>query len=130
MKAQHIVDKIHSTTTIYEIKLREHLDKRNIQYHTRSCLYGYYPDLIIAGLLFIIEVDGEYHKTSVKQIKHDKKRDKILKSKGYYILRFDNAEIETDIDCVCNKIIDTMKTLSKSPKHRIDYKHNLHIIPI
>ncbi len=49
----------------------------------------------------IIEIDGKIHE---KQIEKDLKRTEILNSLGYKVIRFNNEEIESDVEKVLGKI--------------------------
>jgi len=62
--------------------------------------FFFIPDFYCRSELLIIELDGPIHK---QQIERDRKRDAILKSKNYRILRIQNEEL-INIELVLEKI--------------------------
>lgn len=56
----------------------------------------------------IIELDGESHSS---QKEYDTARSDVLRRQGYRVLRFWNSEVTTDIECVLQKIMDTIESL-------------------
>lgn len=91
--------------TDIEIIMEEALLKNNIdfvQQYPIRCKYGYIADFYLPECKLIIECDGEkFHKEGNNR---DKKRDIILKNKGYIILRFKGEEIKNNIQDCINKI--------------------------
>ncbi|MBB5395759.1 endonuclease domain-containing protein [Mucilaginibacter sp. AK015] len=72
----------------------------------RSALgrYEYYiPDFYCAEARLVIEADGPIH---LLKKQYDKNRDAVLKELGLTILRFENREIEENMNAVLNKITE------------------------
>jgi very-short-patch-repair endonuclease len=67
--------------------------------------YFFIPDFYCSEEKLIIELDGGIHEN---QLEKDLRRDDILKSKGYRILRFRNEEI-VYIDDIIKKIDSYLK---------------------
>jgi very-short-patch-repair endonuclease len=63
-------------------------------------LFFFIPDFYCAEEKLIVELDGKVH---LSQRKKDKRRDDILKSKGYKIIRIKNEEIK-NIQAVLDRI--------------------------
>jgi len=55
----------------------------------------------------VIEIDGSIHDTTKE---YDKNRDAYLYAGGYKVLRFNNSEIESNVETVIQKILDNSKT--------------------
>ncbi len=66
-------------------------------------LNGYIVDFICYEKKIIIELDGGHH-NNVYRKEYDKLRTKILKSKGFKVLRFWNSEILSNMDGTLNFI--------------------------
>lgn len=60
-------------------------------------------DFYCHELKFVIELDGKYHLSSQQQAK-DMDRTEILRSNGLQVIRFNNDEVETDINRVLQHI--------------------------
>jgi len=68
-----------------------------------------YPiDFAIPHLKIGLEADGEVFHSSPKQITHDKERDMKLSQSGWTILRFKDEEIESKIERVMSKVVQTI----------------------
>lgn len=74
--------------------------------HVIGC---FIPDFVCLPLKLIIEVDGGIH---LKQKAHDNMREERLRLLGYNILRFTNEDVFNDVQLVCEKIKDSILTLS------------------
>ncbi|TSD64695.1 endonuclease domain-containing protein [Inquilinus sp. KBS0705] len=61
----------------------------------------YIPDFYCAEAKLVIEADGPVH---LFKKEYDKNRDDVLRELGLTILRFENDNIEKDINGVLNKI--------------------------
>lgn len=66
-------------------------------------LNGYIVDFICYEKKIIIELDGGHH-NNVHRKEYDKLRTRVLKSKGYKVLRFWNSEILSNMDGTLNFI--------------------------
>jgi len=75
-------------------------------------LFFFIPDFYCSSLNLIIELDGKIHEY---QVESDQKRDEILRSMNFNILRIKNDELN-DIDKVIEKIETYIKTIPRSPK--------------
>ena|GEM_PF-867063 len=53
----------------------------------------------------IVELDGSQH-AETGSLRQDRRRDQTFMSLGWTVLRFWNAEISTDLDGVCRKVLD------------------------
>lgn len=69
-------------------------------------------DFYCSEAKLIIEIDGKIHE---KQKEYDKLRDDILSAMGFNLLRFNNEQIEHDIE---NVLIKISKGISPSLMHR------------
>jgi very-short-patch-repair endonuclease len=78
--------------TSSEFKAKKILEDHGFSVIHNQCLYGYYPDLRIAGTKVLIEIDGGYHSSRNQKTK-DAKRTKILESYGFIVLRFTNEQV-------------------------------------
>ncbi len=55
----------------------------------------------------VIEIDGEIH---ISQAEADVERTEIIESFGYRVIRFHNADVETNLQIVLQKILTTCQT--------------------
>ena len=78
--------------TSSEFKAKEILEDHGFSVIHNQCLYGYYPDLRVAGTKVLIEIDGGYHSSRNQKVK-DSERTKILEGYGFVVLRFTNGQI-------------------------------------
>jgi very-short-patch-repair endonuclease len=65
----------------------------------------YIPDFYCYEAKLVIEADGPVHQFKRQ---YDKNRDDVLKSLGLSILRFENSEIENNLEGVLAKIKDVL----------------------
>jgi very-short-patch-repair endonuclease len=79
-------------TTSSEFKAKNILEDHGFSVIHNQCLYGYYPDLRIAGTKVLLEIDGKYHNSRDQKTK-DSKRTKNLESYGFIVLRFTNEQV-------------------------------------
>ena len=71
---------------------------------TLRCKYNYRIDFAFSEIKLGIECDGEnWH---LPNNEHDRKRDWVLKNKGWTMLRFTGNQIKNDIDYCIEKIRD------------------------
>ncbi len=64
----------------------------------------YITDFAAPDHRLIVELDGSQH--GDRRLAHDGVRDAFLKSSGWTVLRFWNADVMTDLDGVCRRILD------------------------
>jgi very-short-patch-repair endonuclease len=63
-------------------------------------------DFYCAEAKLIVEIDGGIH---LRQVPEDSERTKDLISSGYRVIRFANAEVESNLGGVCEKIVGFCK---------------------
>ncbi|HEX8577612.1 MAG TPA: class I tRNA ligase family protein [Flavobacterium sp.] len=95
-----------------------HLKSKGLEHKFRQqhLIDDFIVDFVCLSKKLIIEIDGGYHNLP-EQIVLDKARTSILEEKGYYILRFTNKEVISNIDTVLSKIkqeLDTRKDYKES----------------
>lgn len=88
------------------IRNRKHVGKKFLRQYPLSFFFNGKKRLFIADFYcsehrLLIELDGEIHK---KQKEYDVLREWIIEKLGYKIIRFQNNEIEQNIEGVLNKI--------------------------
>lgn len=64
---------------------------------------GYIGDVVSDDLRIVLEADGGHH-ASGAQAKHDEKRDKVMRGRGWWTMRFTNDEILEKSDLVADAI--------------------------
>jgi very-short-patch-repair endonuclease len=109
---------LRKSMTVPEIILWSRLRSRKIisyKFRRQQPIFDYIVDFYCHDLKLIIEVDGEIH-SHAENIDSDKKRENILKTNGYNILRYTNLDIETDLDSVIAGI-KSFITTNLSPSH-------------
>jgi adenine-specific DNA-methyltransferase len=66
----------------------------------------YICDFVSVDGRMIIELDGSQH---AEQIAYDARRDSFLRSAGYRVLRFWNADVQRDLDAVVETIFEALR---------------------
>jgi very-short-patch-repair endonuclease len=74
----------------------------------------YIADFACRRKRLIVEIDGATH-SSDEELAHDARRDEFLRSAGYEILRFRNAEVYEALDMVCEAILAKVSADPLSP---------------
>lgn len=70
-----------------------------------QCREGKYRiDLAFPSCMVAIECDGKAFHSSPDQKKHDRKKDRYLRSKGWKVLRFTGSKIHRDLPIVVQQI--------------------------
>ena len=111
-----IARQLRNNTTKFEKILWNNLRKKqiqNIQFYRQVPIGTFILDFYAKKLKLAIEVDGEYHLTKDMQDK-DLNRDNYLNSIDIYILRFNNHDIEFDLENVVGIINTTISNLLKN----------------
>src|SRR5262245_34949711 len=72
-------------------------------------------DFYCHALKYVIELDGDIHKNSIKELE-DENKDLNLEAIGYAVQRFTNAQVENDIEEVMIEIHKTLSYLSSKIK--------------
>lgn len=96
--------------TSIEIKLEEELRRNHIYYQKHISLCGItVPDFYLPDYRLAIYTDGEYWHNLPIVKNRDEKQNKILKQKGYRVLRFWEHEINKSVGECVNKIKEYIK---------------------
>lgn len=88
--------------------LRNH-QINNLEFRRQHPIGDYIVDFICKPKKLIIELDGGQHNIP-ENIDYDNKRTEFLKSKGYYVLRFWNNDVDYNIEGV---MMELERILSK-----------------
>ncbi len=88
--------------TSSEFRAKKILEDHGFSVTHNQRLYGYYPDLRVAGTKVLIEIDGGYH-SSRNQKSKDAQRTKNLERYGFIVLRFTNEQVKQK-DLLINKV--------------------------
>ena len=107
---------LRNNTTKFEKILWNNLRKKqiqNIQFYRQVPIGAFILDFYAKKIKLAIEVDGEYHLTKDMLVK-DLNRDNYLNSIDIYILRFNNDEIEFDLENVVGIINNAISNLLKN----------------
>ena len=84
-------------------------NKLGIHFRRQHVIGMYIADFVSLKNHLVIEVDGEYHRTSEQQLV-DQYRTDYLKGKGYRVIRFTNHQVLTDMESVMSIIIKSLIT--------------------
>jgi very-short-patch-repair endonuclease len=91
-----------------ESELWQRLRGRNLaglKFRRQVPLGGFILDFVCFEALLIVELDGSQHLGS----ESDVRRDAAMLARGMMTLRFENDDVEDDIDAVCLKIASVAK---------------------
>jgi very-short-patch-repair endonuclease len=77
-------------------------------------VFNYIVDFYCSELLFVIEVDGSSHNTSIE---YDKQRDLFLKSCGLEVIRICNIEVEKNLEGVYLYLMKVVQDRKVSLNH-------------
>jgi very-short-patch-repair endonuclease len=83
------------------------------KFRRQQPIFNYIVDFYCDELKLIIEVDGEIHSSS-EHIISDAKRDNILKTNGYNVLRLSDLEVERELNSSIIKIISFISEICTS----------------
>ena len=88
---------------------------RHEGYHFRRQvpIGSYYADFACHHARLIIELDGDQHGHNV-QASYDAQRDAYLRSAGYTVVRFPNAEVYGNIEGIGSAIFDVLRQHPRS----------------
>ena len=85
-------------------ELRKFRNTNGIHVRRQVPIGPYVVDFAIYSKRFIVELDGEFHFTSLG-VEKDRKRDAWLQQQGYRILRITTAELDENLDGCINSIL-------------------------
>ena len=117
--------------TYAESILKDFFDKEMVSYEFQKIVYidekllikkFYLPDFYLPKYNLIIELDGGYH-DSATQFEMDKLRTQDLMKLGYFVLRFDNSEVN-NLELLKKKILYNIDKF-KMTGRKCNYKKNL-----
>ena len=105
-----------------ELAMRDLLKELEISHIFQKRLLWYIADFYLTkdNKKTIVEVDGEYHYTP-EQRKYDERRDGLLRSSGYRMIRFTNKEVLEAPDKVKKDLVYKYGVVS-TPRKRIGRK--------
>lgn len=98
-----------------EIKLWQYLrnEQLGVKFRRQHGIGEYIADFYCPKLKLVIEIDGESHFHD-NAIEYDNIRTNFFKSLGIEVIRFNNKEIMTNIEGVCENILNIL-TPSQPP---------------
>jgi len=103
-----IAREFRNNPTVTEKILWERLKRKRIMgfdFHRQKPIGNYIVDFYCSRLMLAIEIDGPVHNLEFNMIKDIIRQDRIEQS-GIQFLRFENHEIERNLESVINKIKD------------------------
>ena len=96
------------------------LKGREPKFHRQRIIGNYIVDFYCPKLKLIIEIDGYQHFYE-ENIEYDGKRTEYLEKLGFYVLRFENTEVNKDIETVRYIVNNVCELLEKGIKPAPDY---------
>ena len=90
--------------TVAERLLWAELRKSNWKFRRQAPIGPYIADFVHHGSRLVIEIDGYYHTLPDKQAR-DLARTEWLNSKGYRVIRFDEADVRRYVAAVIARIL-------------------------
>ncbi|MCF1471802.1 MULTISPECIES: endonuclease domain-containing protein [Rhizobium/Agrobacterium group] len=81
-----------------------------LSFRRQMPIHGYIVDFACSEYKLIVEIDGATHSED-HQIHKDARRDQMLSSLGWTILRVTNEDVVSRLDDVCSHIIRLVETL-------------------
>ena len=91
------------------------------KFHRQRIIGNYIVDFYCPKLKLIIEIDGYQHFYEENK-EYDQKRTEYLENLGFYVLRFENTEVNKDIEEVRYIINNVCDNLSKGIKLDPEYR--------
>jgi imidazole glycerol-phosphate synthase subunit HisF len=74
-------------------------NQMGVPWHKQHPMYGYIADFWCPQAKLIVEADGNQH-LKKSAVKHDHRRDKVMKSNGIKTIRFTAQEIKNNLPAV------------------------------
>ena len=93
---------------------------REPKFHRQRIIGNYIVDFYCPKLKLIIEIDGYQHFYEENK-EYDGKRTEYLEKLGFYVLRFENTEVNKDFENVCYIINNVCESLEEGIKPAPDY---------
>ncbi len=84
----------------YRLKLRQ-ID--GIKFRRQAAIGPYIADFVSHEIMLVVELDGDSHGDPQSE-EHDARRTAFLRSEGFMVLRFWNAELRESIEGVVERI--------------------------
>ncbi|MEA1882287.1 MAG: endonuclease domain-containing protein [Candidatus Marinimicrobia bacterium] len=108
-EALQIAKMLRQNTTLHEKIVWNHIRKQQIGYKFRRQvpIGKYVVDFICIELGLIVEINGGYH-YKAEQMKKDLKRTRYLERLNIKVMRFNNGQVNTNIDGVIEKLMDVI----------------------
>lgn len=100
----------------YQI-LKGHIPK----FHRQRIIGNYIVDFYCPKLKLIIEIDGYQH-FEERQLAYDAERTEYLEKFGFYVLRFENTEVNKEFEDVKYVIENVCKALERGVEVLPDYR--------
>ena len=100
----------------YQI-LKGHIPK----FHRQRIIGNYIVDFYCPKLKLIIEIDGYQH-FEERQLAYDAERTEYLEKLGFYVLRFENTEVNKEFEDVKYVIENVCKALERGVEVLPDYR--------
>ncbi len=91
------------------------------KFHRQQIVGNYIVDFYCPKLKLVIEIDGYQH-FEEKSLKYDSRRTEYLENLGFYVLRFDNTEVNKDFENVKFIINNVCKALEDGVDVLPDYR--------
>ncbi len=110
---------LRTNMTDAERKLWQKLRARQLEgaYFRRQCPIGrYIVDFVCHDARLIVELDGGQHNTPVISDR-DRLRDRWLEGQGYTVLRFWNNDVMSNMDGVCQRILEHLRKAGSPPSY-------------
>ena len=124
---------INSELKEYAVKMRKNMtdEEKKVWYqilrghepkfHRQRIIGNYIVDFYCPKLKLIIEIDGYQHFYEESK-EYDNKRTEYLENLGFYVLRFENTEVDKDIEEVRYIINNVCEALSNGVRVVPEYR--------
>ncbi|MBO5065658.1 MAG: endonuclease domain-containing protein [Clostridia bacterium] len=94
---------------------------REPKFHRQRIIGNYIVDFYCPKLKLIVEIDGYQHFYEENR-EYDGKRTEHLEKLGFYVLRFENTEVNKDFEnvrCIINNVCESLeKGIKPAPDYR------------
>ncbi len=100
--------KLRKNQTPHESKLWYNLRNRflgNLKFRRQYKIGKFVVDFYCPAKKLVIELDGGHH-AKIESIIKDRQRQRWIEAQGYKVLRFENSEIDENLDGVLEKIME------------------------